>query len=464
MHNDKLVSPALTDYLLHFWQAVGGNPQHLANVTLSGEGEQPSVYAYTDFATAAIAAANLAVAELVSLNRGSLPQVQVDRRLASFWFSSSLRSIGWQLPALWDAVAGDYRAADGWIRLHTNAPHHRDAALAVLGTSVDRDAVAKAVSQWRADELEAAIVANNGCAAAMRSTEQWRVHPQGQQVWQEPLLHWQSTEAGTQPTWQIAPERPLRGIRVLDLTRVLAGPVATRFLAGFGADVLRIDPYGWEEPGVVPEVILGKRCARLDLKNSDDRQQFERLLAKADVLVHGYRPDALAALGLGVERRQQINPTLIDVCLDAYGWSGPWAERRGFDSLIQMSTGIAELGMRATGSDRPVPLPAQAIDHATGYLLAAAAVRGLTKRLITGKGSRVQGSLARTAKLLVSHPVALQDAQPLFTEHEGDLLAEIEHTSWGPARRLKPAGLIEGTPMYWDYPASALGTVTAQWR
>ena len=170
------------------------------------------------------------------------------------------------------------------------------------------------------------------------------------------------------------------------MTRVLAGPVATRFLAGFGAEVLRIDLPGWDEPAIVPDVTLGKHCARLDLRQPRDRNTWEGLLQAADVLVHGYRPGALAGLGLDAEQRRALCPGLVDVSLDAYGWDGPWRGRRGFDSLMQMSCGIAAAGMTMLNRDRPTPLPVQALDHATSYIMAAAAVRGLTDRLITGLG------------------------------------------------------------------------------
>jgi crotonobetainyl-CoA:carnitine CoA-transferase CaiB-like acyl-CoA transferase len=192
----------------------------------------------------------------------------------------------------------------------------------------------------------------------------------------------------------------LKDVRVLDLTRVLAGPVATRFLAGFGANVLRIDPPWWSEPGVEPEVTIGKRRAGLDLRNVDDRSRFEALLARADVLIHGYRPGALDGLGLGASRRREIAPALIEVSLNAYGWTGPWRGRRGFDSLVQMSSGIADEGMRRTEAAYPVPLPVQALDHATGLLMAAAALRALRLRRDTGKVLSARLSLARTAAML----------------------------------------------------------------
>jgi len=460
---DSTVSTPFAGYLQAFWQAVGGSPEHLAHLAVTGSGSLPCAFAYTDFAAAAIGAASLAIAELVSVTTGSLPSVTVDRRLASFWFGTSLRPQGWALPSPWDPVAGDYRAADGWIRLHTNAPHHRDAALAVLGVAGERDAVARAVSGWSASALETAIVERSGCAAAMRTVQAWANHPQGQAVRDEPLLHHALSPSVARATWSVSADRPLRGVRVLDLTRVLAGPVATRFLAGFGAEVLRIDPYGWEEPGLVPEVVLGKRCARLDLRNAVDRSTFERLLGEADVLVHGYRPDALAKLGLGAERRRQLNPALVDVSLDAYGWSGQWRERRGFDSLIQMSCGIAEAGMRMGRSDRPVPLPGQGNDQGTGYLMAAAVIRGLTERLTTGAGCVARASLARTAQLLIEHTAVQEGATPMKPEHPDDLATQIEPTPWGPAQRIKAPASVDGTPMYWDYPAGELGSADARW-
>ena len=442
------------------WSALGGAPGWLEMAAVQGVGDLPAVFAVSDLAAASVGAAALAVAELVAVRHGSRPQTAVDRRLASLWFSNSIQPQGWGTPPAWDAMAGDYQAADGWIKLHTNAPHHRAAALAVLDVPPERDRVAQAVRGWQADTLEGAIVGNGGCAAAMRSMAAWAAHPQGRAVGAEPLLHHEGGDQGPAPGWAVPPGRPLRGVRVLDMTRVLAGPVATRFLAGFGADVLRIDPPGWDEPAIVPDVTLGKRCARLDLRRQPDRDVWESLLRAADVLVHGYRPGALAGLGLDTARRRALCPGLVDVSLDAYGWSGPWQGRRGFDSLVQMSSGIAEAGMRQAGLPQPVPLPVQALDHATGYLMAAAVVRGLTGRLV-GTSCTVRASLARTAALLTSLPP--DGPAPLAPATADDYADAVEATDWGPTRRLKPPCSVAGAPMFWDRPASALGTSRAEW-
>ncbi|MBV7536690.1 CoA transferase [Duganella sp. sic0402] len=443
------------------WSALALPASSLDALTQVGEGALPSSFPVTDLAAASVGAAALAVRELL-LAQGAAPaHVTVDRRLASMWFSWSLHPVGWERPPLWDAVAGDYATADGWIRLHTNAPHHRDAALAVLGCAVSREAVAAAVSGWRGQELETAVVGQGGCAAMMRSIAEWQAHPQGRAVAAEPLMAFAPGAAGVARAWDWAPQRPLAGLKVLDLTRVLAGPVATRFLAGYGADVLRIDPPHWNEPGVIPEVTLGKRCARLDLMQPADRAVFDSLLAQADVLVHGYRPGALDRLGYGVAFRRQRNPGLIDVALDAYGWSGPLAGQRGFDSLVQMSCGIAQHGMHMQGAGQPTPLPVQALDHATGYLMAAAVVRGLIARLAGERGAQARLSLARTAKLLTDAPPQAQGG--LAPIAASDFAAELEQTAWGPARRYRPPVAIAGVAMAWDRPASSLGASPARW-
>ncbi len=438
-------------FLSSICASLGGQAPAADRVTFTSDDTLPSVYGVTDLAVASIGAACLAVSRLT----GGKP-VAIDRRLASLWFGWSVCPEGWKPPPVWDPVAGDYQTEDGWIRLHTNAPHHRAAALGVLGAPGEREFVAAAVARWRKDELETRIVEAGGCAAAMRSEADWAAHPQGQAVAAEPLIALTAHPAVPR-SWQPRPDRPLAGLRLLDLTRILAGPVATRFLAGYGADVLRIDPPGWDEGAVIPEISLGKRCARLDLEDKTDRARFEALLAEADLLVHGYRPGALEALNYGETARRTLNPALIDISLDAYGWSGPWRERRGFDSLVQMSAGIAEAGMTHRGRDRPTPLPVQALDHATGYLMAAAAVHALANR----QAVTARLSLARTARLLGEGGIDEQGA--VLQAGAEDWLADLEMTGWGPARRLRPPALIERTPMSWDRPAGKLGSAEAVW-
>ncbi len=225
--NSKATPPAIV-LLQEMWTALGGNAGSVADVEVVGEGDAVSVFAVTDLAGAAIGAAGAAVAELVAARHGTRPRVRVDRRLSSMWFASSLRPQGWSVPPVWDPIAGDYRAADGWIRIHTNAPPHREVALATLDVPADKALVAQAVSRWNADALEAAIVgARRLCRRHARRSKSGRSHAQGRAVAGEPLLHVGAGDAAPAPTWAVPTKRPLQGVRVLDLTRVLAGPTAT---------------------------------------------------------------------------------------------------------------------------------------------------------------------------------------------------------------------------------------------
>jgi hypothetical protein len=440
----------------------------LDRITVEGEGELPSAFAVTDFAAASIGVAAAALRHVADgFRQPPTSELRIDRRLASLWFDRSASPVGWAPQPAWDPIAGDYAAADGWIRLHTNAPHHRRVALEVLGCANDRPAVAAAVKGWSAQALESAVVAGGGAAAMLRDTASWRAHPQGLAVATEPLIDWRAEEpaapAPSSGPWRPRRDRPLAGLKVLDLTRVIAGPVATRYLAGYGAQVLRIDPPGWDEDSILPESTLGKSCARIDLRRADDRAVFERLLSEADILVHGYRPGALDALDYPEDVRARLRPGLIEVVLDAYGWTGPWHARRGFDSLVQMSAGIAHRGMSWKGAAHPVPLPVQALDHATGYLMAAAALRALAWRA-AGAGPRVARlSLARTAFFLLDAASQEGAADVPIEAVPGDYAAATEPTAWGPVRRLANAASIAGVAQSWTTPAGRLGSSPARW-
>lgn len=440
------------------WQGLRGadplpSPTFLQPDTFS------SAFAVSELAATSIGLASQALSDLL----GQSAPVSVNVRLASRWFQHSLIPLNRPPAALWDQFAGDYASADGWIRLHTNAAHHRAAMEHVLGQHADRAALADAVARWSAATLEQAVIDAGGCAAQMRSEAQWLQHPQGRAVQQEALIAQQATDAAPPPAWLLSPARPLLGVRVLDLTRIIAGPVATRFLASLGAQVLRIDPPDWHEPTLEEEITCGKRCARLDIKSRAGREQLRQLLQHSDVLVHGYRADALEKLGLDADTRRQLAPGLVDVSLNAWGWSGPWRNRRGFDSLVQMGCGIAEQGMRWSGNNKPTPLPVQALDHATGYLMAAAVLEGLRQRLTNGVGWQARLSLARTARLLQQFGAAPQNAQNGIHAQHDDALSAVEINQWGIAARLRAAAYLPGTPMICATPGVKLGSCAASW-
>ncbi|OIQ31780.1 MAG: acyl-CoA transferase [Alphaproteobacteria bacterium MedPE-SWcel] len=431
---------------------------------VTGTGHRPGAFAVSELATASIAAVGQELARLVAaLNLAPAPPpVTVDQRLASLWFGHSFRPEGWEMPALWDPIAGNYACTDGWIRLHTNLPHHRAAALRVLGCAEDREAVTAAISTWAGDALEAAVVEAYGVAAILRSRADWLAHPQGAAVAQDPLIDWtlpRDIVLRDRPAACLS--RPLAGLRVLDLTRVLAGPVSTRTLAGFGADVLRIDPPGWDEPGVLQDIAAGKYMAQMDLRTDAGLRRLKALLSQADVLVHGYRPGALDALGLDLPTRDAIAPNRVEVTLDAYGWTGPWAQRRGFDSLVQMSSGLADTGRIRAASEGPAPLPVQALDHATGYLMAASVLNALSAAATGEPVCCARLSLARMAEELASLP-RHQHGPAIFDATEADY-AGHEASGWGPARRLRAPLTLPGCQMGWSLPATQSGTHPAQW-
>jgi hypothetical protein len=450
----------------HLWRELADRrvPDDL---TMTGpHGLLPSVYDVSGLAGASVAVGLAAIAELAGLRTGRpAPRVRIDRRQACALFRSEryVAPVGWELPAVWDPIAGDYATRDGFIRLHTNYPHHRAAALAVLGVAASREAVAAAVRSCDAEALEQAVVDAGGCAAAMRSPSAFARHPQGVALAGEPLVAVEE-RPGRIALPGARDDRPLAGIRVLDLTRVIAGPICTRLLAAYGADVLRVDPPGFEEVGaLVTETTVGKRRAFLDLRVARDRARFEALLGEAHLLVHGLRNGALEALDYSRDSLAGINPALSIVREDAYGWSGPWAGRRGFDSLVQMSAGIAQRGMEAVGAAGPRPLPAQALDHATGYLMAAAACVGVVRALERGVVGERRLSLARTGLLLQSLGDQGDPRGPELSAEDVAPWLEDAETALGPVRRVGAAAGIEGIDPRWDRQAGPLGSDAAAW-
>jgi len=426
-----------------------------------------SPFDVTALAVSVVTAATQTIADWIATHEGPRREVAIDARHVAAAFASEryLSSVGWTLPPVWDPLAGDYAARDGFVRLHTNYLSHREAALRALGQPAHREALAEAVAAAGCTEVEDAVVAAGGCAAVMHTRTAWEAHPAGQALRREPLVarEVRGTVAPSRPA-TFDPKRPLASLKILDLTRVIAGPVATRFLAAYGADVLRVDPPAFQEVELLlPETTAGKRCTALDLRTLADRRRFEALLADADVLVHGLRPGALPGLGYDQATLRARFPQLILAGVNAYGRTGPWAGRRGFDSLVQMSAGIAAHGQAVAGAARPTPLPVQALDHGTGFLLAAAIVSALQRRATTGEVEAVHVSLGRTAFQLWdlgAAEVAL--GQALAADEVAPFKEEVA-TPWGPIQRVTCPGRIEGIPAHWTLPPGPLGSAAPRW-
>ncbi|MFF9014346.1 CoA transferase [Streptomyces sp. NPDC014870] len=422
------------------WSALGGNPSLVDRVAYGGpSGLLPARLPVMDLARAAVAVAGLAAVE-----RAGLPgRVRVDDgAVATAFVSERHLLIDGRSPVWFAPLSRFWRCSDGWVRTHANYPHHKAALLAALGVrdeSVEApvEAVAGALAERTAAEVETAVYAAGGLAVALRTPEEWAAHEQGREVAARPLL--------TRERLDDAPPRRRSGpLRVLDLTRVIAGPVATRTLALLGADVLRIDPPAHPElPDQHADTDIGKRTAALDLASPSDRRTFDELLDAADVLVTGYRPGALDRFGLH-------RPGLVTARLSAWGDYGPWGERRGFDSLVQVATGIAATEGSADG---PGALPAQALDHGTGYLLAAAVLRSLTEQDRDGGTRLVRLALAQTGHWL-THGLPGYSPERYLTETEGPL-GRLRHA-------LSPVSYEDG-PTGWSRPPGVAGTDTPEW-
>jgi crotonobetainyl-CoA:carnitine CoA-transferase CaiB-like acyl-CoA transferase len=447
------------------WAALGGDRALLDRVTFRGGGSLPARLPVMELARATVAVCSLAAAELAARRGdGVVPAVRVDDGAVTTAFRSDrLVRVDGVAPATFAPLSRFWRTADGWVRTHANYPHHRARLLGALSLPPDAgvEAAAETIGARRALDVEESVYAAGGLAVAVRGPDAWARHPQGAAAAGHPLLRVERLGDDGPPRTADGPvSPPCTGLRVLDLTRVLAGPVATRTLALLGADVLRVDaPHLPESQDAHSDTGAGKRSTLLDLASAADRETFGELLALADVVVTGYRPGALDRFGLSPEALAERRPGLVVARLSAWGRYGPWAGRRGFDSLVQAASGIAV----TEGEDGdPGALPTQALDHGTGYLLAAGILRALTEQHDAGGTRIVEAALTQTAAWLtgslVKQPAAQSpayDAERWLTERDSPM---------GRLRHALPAVAYEGGPADWTRPAGLWGTDAPQWR
>ncbi len=427
------------------WRALGGAPGAVEALRWSGpDGMLAARLPVASLAQATVAACVLAAAEWSAVCGRPVAEAPVDAgNVATAFVSERHLRVG---GAAFESFAGLSRfwpASDGWVRTHGNYPHHAERLRRALG--VDRDeAVGPAIAARPAVEVEDVVLAADGLAFAVRSPSEWLAHPQGAAVAGLPLLTLRAAASGD-------PVAPAARFRVLDLTRVIAGPVGTRTLALLGADVLRVDPPALPElPAQHLDTGFGKRSTLLDLARAADRRTFEDLLDGADAVVTGYRPGALDRFGLAPEALLERRPGLVVARLCAWGPVGPWAVQRGFDSLVQAATGIAAV------EGTPGVLPAQALDHGTGYLLAAAVLRALAQRARVGGGWVAELSLAQTAHWLL-HGIPRTD--PGGVEVPPDpWCAEMDGI-----RYALPPVRLPGAPATWAHPPHAWGADRPVW-
>ena len=461
-----------SEALAEVWNALGADAGDLDHVRFHNE--QPmynSHFALDSAAAATVGASALAAARVWYERTGRWQQAEIDARHASVAYRSErlLRAGGEPVGEQWHDVSGYYPTADGrYIHLHCNFPHFRARTLEVLGAEENREDIARACATWNAADLEEAVIAASSCAFMLRSRDEWHAHPQGQALATLPLLTITRHDDGSPP--EPLPEAaaaqelmPLSGVRVLDLTRVIAGPLCGRTLASYGAEVLRVG--GGHLPlsrRLAADTSFGKRFAFLDLREQEGQERLRRLASEAGVVVQGYRPGTIAGRGFGFDAVREWRPGIVYLSLSAWSEAGPWSHRRGYDSLVQTASGIAlEGGLRAGEEVRP--LPAQALDHSVGYLAAAAVMTALARRAREGGSYEVRVSLAQTGRWFdaLGRSDDLADHDPRV-EDIADLTAPMA-SDWGDLVYLRPAGMLSETPPRWTSPPPLPGADEAAW-
>ncbi|MCJ0763919.1 CoA transferase [Variovorax sp. CYS-02] len=448
------------------WQAAQLPPDALGQVQLSGaDPVLPSSFAVGAAAQATMAAAALAACELGHARGVARQQVSVDMRQAA------LECVGWfsldgRVPAKWDPFSGLYRSRDGWVRIHANFAHHRDGALRLLGlnpSTAQRGDAEHAMLGWRAEDFEDAAAQAGLVATALRSFEQWDAHPQGQAVAAQPLFTLERIgEAAPRALPALgADSLPLSGLRVLDLTRILAGPVCGRTLAGYGADVMLVNAPQLPNIESIADTSRGKLSTHIDLRTPQGCADLARLLEEAHVFVQGYRPGGLDALGFGPQAVAALRPGIVYVSLSAYGEQGPWRARRGFDSLVQTATGFNLAEAQAAGMAEPRALPIQILDYATGYLMAFAVAAALRRQRLEGGSWHARLSLAQTGRWIrelgrVEHgfAVAWPEAAPYL---------ETSASGFGELVATRHSVVLSRSPARWLRPSMPPGTHAPAW-
>ena len=453
---------------------AGWGEERARAVGISGDTDPilPTPFRIGETSAAALAAVGLAVSDLWELRTGRRQEVAVDTRQATVSLRSThyMKMDGSPMSTERNAVMGTYPARSGrWSYLHCNFPNHRAAALRVLGVPEDREAVRKAVAEWDALELEEAIIAAKGAGGMVRTMDEWAKHPQAVAIASLPLM--EIIRIGDSPAEKLPDgDRPLSGVRVLDLTRVLAGPTCARTLAEHGADVLKITGahlpnLGYQEY----DTGHGKLSAHLDLREPKDVEILRGLVGEADVFSQGYRPGTLGTRGFSPEALAKLRPGIVFVSLSAFGHVGPWASRRGFDTVVQTVSGITSRQGDLFPGAAPGPqfYPVSAIDYLTGYLMAFGAMVALARRTREGGSWLVRISLAQTGRWLVGRgqvpQTQLEDVPKEFTPAELEGWTTRSDTPGGRLHHLAPVLRLSETPPRWARPSVPLGYHEPVW-
>lgn len=437
------------------------------HVTISGSDPVlPSPFLIGEAGAAALSAIGCAAAELWHTKTGESQDIGVsvlDAALAQR-SHAHFKLLDTETPALWSPISGFYQTKDNrWVQLHCNFVHHKNGVLNFLGASDGRQSVEEKILNWNALELETQLSELGLCASMLRSAEEWQATEQYQAVSQLPLL--EIIKIG-ESSPEAIPEgkMPLSGIRALDLTRVLAGPMCGKVLAECGATVMRIaSPNLPFIPPLVADTGHGKLSAHIDLKGAEGRERLTALIKEADVFSQAYRPGGLDEMGFSPEDLAELRPGIIYTSLSAYSHEGPWAGKHGYDSLVQTATGIAH---EQTGdAPKPSHLPAQSLDYLTGYIAAFGVMEALRRRASDGGSYLVRVSLAQTGHWF-------QNLGRVQTPYQGIAIpseSEIKHllsqadSGFGKMQFMKPVLQMSATQPFDAFASNPLGSDEPLW-
>ncbi len=452
--------PALNE-LNRLWRLAPGNVLPSESYEFGHVPSVDSALAIAELAAMSVGVATLA-AKQFGQTRNSRPSPQptvIDIHHALASWAGHIKVDGEPVPQ-WADLSGRYSTADGrFVQLHCNFAHHAQGVADYLGVGLNRSEFEAALLKRNAFEVEAALIDRGMICAVYRSLSEWDTHPHATATKDLALLDTDKLGSGEPLRLDNSTDRPLDGIKVLDCTRVLAGPTCGQTLAAHGAEVLRVGAA--HLPSIQSGVLstgFGKRNTFIDLSTTEGAETFRSLLADAHILIDAYRPGALAKWGFSAADVSAIRPGIVVVEICAFDWIGPWASRRGFDSILQTTTGLAMNEAERNGSDTPVHLPVQALDYATGYLAAFAAMRLLDHQQHDGGSWRARLSLLRTRDWLMSLNHGDLDAPT--TNDTFDVENYLIHTdsSFG---RLESVTPVAGR---WDIPPTPLGTAEPRWR
>ncbi|KAI7782692.1 hypothetical protein LA080_013028 [Diaporthe eres] len=469
------------DIVREIWTGLQLPQNGLKSLELPGDDGRPALpssYKIGSLAQGTIALSGLTASLFYSLrNNVYMPQVTVPTKHATIEFKSEMLYTLDGKPAshVSGPIGGLHKTSDGYVRIHDAFPNHRDGAARLLGLplTASRADVSAKIRDWASVDLESVGLDNELAIYALRSYRQWDLLPQAKAIADFPIS---ISQIATGPAGLPAHIFPgiypcLRGLRVLEMSRGIAAPLAGKTLAVHGADVIWVtSPNLPSLPDTDIDLGRGKRTVQLDLHDDNERQKLMELVKSCDVFIQSFRPGSLAAHGLSQEQVAALNPGVVYASLSAFGPRGPWSGRRGFDSLVQTCSGmnVSEAEHYGTGGVAQ-HTPCQALDHASGYLLSSGIMAALHRRAKVGGSHAVEVSLAGVMKYLRSlgqYPGSSGFEVPDFETAEDveEKYLETCPTGFGELRAVRHSVTMKGCKVSWERMPKPPGSDKPEWR